>query len=208
MTLVGLLLAGQGTTTLQVYTGKECGHAFTIWCDVIRFSMQVQLRGGRATIADRKQEVALIFSYIGGPLDALAQAMVDLLRGADRTAARWMESPGEFRWVFQRSTDELSIQILYFPEMFSRQQDSAGTLLFTSECRLADFAGQVISALERVQEEYNPEYEKFSPYGWSFPTRLYEELRRLQREHKRAKRFSGSSARSASSTKRESLNGP
>jgi hypothetical protein len=180
----------------------------TIWCDVIRFSLHVQLRGGRATIADRKHEVTVIFSYIAGPLDALAQAVVDLLKGADRTEARWMESPGEFRWVFQWSTDGLIIHILYFTEMFSRQQDSAGTLLFTSECRLADFAGQVISALKRVQEEYNPEYEKFSPYGWSFPDRLYEELRRLQREHKRTKKFSDSSATSASSPKRESFNGP
>src|SRR4051794_38951891 len=107
----------------------------TIWCDVIRFSLQVELRGGRATIADGKHEATLIFSYIGAPLDTLAQAVVDLLRGADRTEARWMESPGEFRWSFQRSTHGLTIQILYFPDMFSRQQDSAGAVLFSSECR-------------------------------------------------------------------------
>ena len=122
-----------------------------------------------ATISGDEGTLEVWPSEIWDPMASLTEAVSLLLNGAERAEARWQDEPGEYRWLFERDGERVTVRILRFRDTHSRKLNADGKLLFRTTCRLAELAGQVMSQLDRLG---------VAPTG----------LRMLVKEHRRARR--------------------
>lgn len=62
-----------------------------------------------------------------------------LHRAQSTVRVSWAEEPGEFRWVLDRSGDDLSVQVLSFDSLWGPDPDEKGKVLLPSICFLTAF---------------------------------------------------------------------
>jgi hypothetical protein len=86
---------------------------------------------------------------LGNPVQAVAALVLSPAKA--RTTIRWMDEPGEYRWLLVRDEATVRVRIVRFRETFSGQSDEAGEAIFETDARLAGIAGQVTSQFERVR---------------------------------------------------------
>src|SRR5688500_13205855 len=96
-------------------------------------------------------------THLSDALPDLTHAVIALLRTANRSTVAWAGPPGEWRWIFERDGDTLRVRILWFKDTYSREPDERGELMWSTECRLADFAGRLKSQLDRLYADMGPE---------------------------------------------------
>src|SRR5688572_2425647 len=94
-------------------------------------------------------------SYLSDALGDLLRAVVTVLSGGLESTASFAEEPGEYRWRFLRTSDDvLAVRILWFKESRTDWPDERGEVVMDSQCRLRTFAGAVLSASQRVLQEH------------------------------------------------------
>jgi hypothetical protein len=113
--------------------------------------------GGRATLEGDDGEATLFVDDLVDPLQELAWATRDLLRGSQIASAEWVEVPGSWRWRPAREGEHISIRMIHMRDWFSRLPDERGEVVFQTTCRCADFAGQMTSELGRILRQHGME---------------------------------------------------
>jgi uncharacterized protein YegP (UPF0339 family) len=134
------------------------------------------------------QVIVTTASYLSDALASLLQSAIDLVKGQSEATASFDEEPGEYRWRFKRLDEQtISIRILWFDELWNRQPDEKGRIVFDATCRLRTFAGAVLSTSQQLLAEHGLDgyKEKWAEYG--FPLDLLNELKRLLDEGRRSK---------------------
>ena len=131
------------------------------------------------------KKIVLIASYLSDALYNLLYATIRIVKDLNCGTVKFQEEPGEYRWILTRLTkDRLNIRILWFGNSFSTQIDEEGKVIFEAECRLRTFAGAVLSASQKLLEEYGMEGYKEEWVNHEFPIHLQLRLKKaLKNKH-------------------------
>lgn len=112
------------------------------------FAFQFELVGSgwaAATLRSGPATVRVRASYLGDALGDLLAATWTLLDGDDLARCSWWEEPGEYRWLFIRTGQQVDLQILWFDELRANQPDEFGRLAFSTTQPLQRFAAATAS---------------------------------------------------------------
>ena len=113
-------------------------------------------RGWVAMLSDGDQKAIITASDIPSePLLPLLWAVRLLLLGTSDTRCSWWEEPGEYRWLFFRQDDKLSIHILWFKDTATSQSDEKGKTVLRVECDLLSFAKRLSHQLNQLSYQEN-----------------------------------------------------
>jgi hypothetical protein len=131
-------------------------------------------------ISVNEQSLSMTVSYLSDALGHLTKAVVRLLNGAEEAEVRFMDEPGEHRWLIRkRENDKVSIEIEWFedwPSWGFAEKDS-GSLVFTAEVSLWEFARHVRAALDKSVDKYGLEGYKKEWIAHKFPSKDYRILK-------------------------------
>jgi hypothetical protein len=132
------------------------------------------------TVSSADQTCLASASYLSDALRNLILAANCALAGFSNFSFRFDEEPGEFRWVITSprpsETNEIQIEILYFPDLWGGRPYEEGALLYRSRCRPVVFAKAVESAAKQVLDTYGESGYKEKWDEHPFPTVQYLEL--------------------------------
>lgn len=110
-----------------------------------------------ATLSDGVQEAIITASDIPSePLLPLLWAVRLLLLGTNDARCSWWEEPGEYRWLFARQNEKISIRILWF-KVIADWSDEQGETILQMECDLLPFAKRLSQQLDQIS------YQQKSP---------------------------------------------
>lgn len=119
-----------------------------------------------ARIADGITEAVITASYLSDALGDLLQAVGRLLEGAAEARCSWEEEPGEYRWIFLRAGNDVTLKILAFDDMWgwpaeeggvavpSPEPDERGELQFSTTQPLAVLARAIADGAQAILDEY------------------------------------------------------
>jgi hypothetical protein len=93
-------------------------------------------------------------SYIGDALRDLVQAALAVVEGAPYAVARFLDEPGECRFVLEPQGDQVRVRILRFSETWSEEPDGAGAVRLDAMCALREFAEVVLTATRTILNTY------------------------------------------------------
>lgn len=113
-------------------------------------------------------------SYLGDALGELLEAIGLLLEGAVQARCSWEEEPGEYRWIFERAGADLRCRVLAFSDIYSREPDVAGTMVFETTARLRDVASAIAGGARKVLDEYGEDEYLRRWVDHPFPTGYLE----------------------------------
>jgi hypothetical protein len=97
------------------------------------FTFEFELVGtgwASAKISDDAGSAEITASYLGNALGDLLQAAWSMLDGDTGARCSWWEEPGEYRWIFVRDLQRVSLQILEFDGLWSDEPDENGRVIF------------------------------------------------------------------------------
>lgn len=128
-----------------------------------------------ATLTEDEVTEKLTASYLRHATADLLKAATALADGALHTECRWLEEPGEFRWVFDRLGPSVRLRVLWFQETLSDLPEDAGQLVFSIVQQPDMLLAAIADAATDVLETMGPDgYLK--AWGEAFPA---EELAHL-----------------------------
>ena len=107
-----------------------------------------------ARLAEGSNEVTITASYLEDALGDLLEAVGVLLEGAEQSRCCWEEEPGEYRWVFQRVASDVRLRVLAFRDLYSKEPDDRGTVVFESSMPLREVAAAIADGAQAVLDEY------------------------------------------------------
>jgi hypothetical protein len=137
----------------------------------VKFSYKLTGTGwAEATIADGSAQVVLRTSYLSDALNDLLLAIGSLLEGALHAECSWLEEPGEWRWIFDLASTQVSLHILGFDDGWPRQPEDQGTLVFQTAESVYDLARAIVEGVEAVLAEYGLEEYERRWHEYPFPT--------------------------------------
>jgi hypothetical protein len=110
---------------------------------------------GEARLAEPGNEILLTTSYLTDVLGELLKAIGLLLDGASSVEFSWEQEPGEYRWLFERTSGEIVIRILAFPDAWPRQPTAIGTVIFETRGALRDIASDIVNGVGAVLTQYS-----------------------------------------------------
>ena len=117
-------------------------------------------------------------SYLSDALGDMAAAAVALVRGARSARFAFQDEPGEHRWLLERGADDsLRIRVVWFEDTFAARRDDRGAEVFSCECTVLDFAGQVLSVLGSILEDHGVDGYRQQWQEHEFPMEAFERLR-------------------------------
>ena len=120
-------------------------------------------------------------SYIGDALRDLVQATLAVVEGSPYAVARFLDEPGECRFVLEPQGDQIRVRILEFPETFSEEPDGAGTVRLDAICALREFAEVILTATRAVLDTHGLQSYKEKwrhQFPWDAVHRLDNALQR------------------------------
>lgn len=123
-----------------------------------------------ATISDDSAQVVLRASYLSDALNDLLLAIGSLLEGTLHAECSWLEEPGEWRWIFDLASTQVSLRILGFDDGWPRQPEDRGTLVFQTAESLDDLAKAIVGGVAAVLAEYGQEEYERRWHEHPFPT--------------------------------------
>ena len=135
-----------------------------------------------------EERCELSASYLSDALADLVDAAAAVTAGAGShdVVARFLEEPGEYRWVIaHESATDVRVAILEFDDFLPRRADAEGKVLLSFTCARLDFGRAVRDAAVRVRDIHGEAgyLEEWGEHG--FPAR---ELASLQRRIVEAER--------------------
>jgi hypothetical protein len=138
----------------------------------------------KVMLGQGEKSVTIFASNLSIALGDLLDAINALLAGNPRAVFARQDEPGEWRWVLERSSDQLGIQILRFEKNFSDKPDDAGTPLVDMTCPLRQFVRRIKMALDNLLEEHGVDSYRELWVKHDFPMRGYERLAQWLAEQK------------------------
>jgi len=115
-----------------------------------------------AAVSDGKQSRRMTVSYLSDALGDMTRAVVRLLQGSQDERVSFLGEPGEHVWTL-RSEDgkTLRVEVAWFEDWVEVDKSQEKREVFSTECRLLDFAQEVHAVLDRLMEKYGLEgYEQ------------------------------------------------
>jgi hypothetical protein len=106
-----------------------------------------------ARIADGSSSATMTASYLEDALGVLLEAVGVLLEGADEARCSWQEEPGEYRWVFERAGTDVRLRVLAFRDVYSREPDDEGVVVFETRQALTEMAAVIADGGQAVLDE-------------------------------------------------------
>ena len=101
------------------------------------------------------QHAVLRASYLNDAVGDMLAAVAVVARGAEESTFSFHEEPQEVRWRLHRvGPERLRVRIIRLEDAFHHLPDEAGEVLLDAECRTRTFAGEVLSAAQRILEEH------------------------------------------------------
>jgi hypothetical protein len=80
---------------------------------VFEFSYRVVSSGWSETrVVDDKNHAVLVASYLSDALGDLIEAVAVIAEGATAARCSYEDEPGEYRWIFERTRDQVDDTIL------------------------------------------------------------------------------------------------
>jgi hypothetical protein len=144
---------------------------------------QLSGRGwAEARISAPGRHLDMVVSYLSGALGDMAQAALQLLRGEREAAFSFADEPGEHRWLLTRGdADSLHIRILWFREAFTGhlRRGPPGTEVFTCDCAVLDFVGQVSHVLQGILSDLGAEGYRREWGNADFPLGTFAQIQQL-----------------------------
>jgi hypothetical protein len=138
----------------------------------------------KVMLGQGEKSITIFASYLSNALGDLLDAINALLAGNPRAVCAMQDEPGEWRWVLERSSDQLRIQILRFDKNFSDKPDDAGTPLLDITCPLLQFVRRIKMTVDDLLEEHGVDGYRELWVNHDFPTRDYERLAQWLAEQK------------------------
>jgi hypothetical protein len=134
-----------------------------------------------ATIAHDGTSFSVRVSYLSDALRDLTDAVIALIRGATHASCAWQgdDDRHEYRWLFERHSDEIDITIVEFDDLFSRKADDQGMVVFAARCPRPRLATQVLNQLWRLLNDLGIEGYKELWGHHDFPLAEYKALEGL-----------------------------
>jgi hypothetical protein len=133
-----------------------------------------------ARISDGGRCRDMSVSYLSDALGDMARSALHLLRGSRDVSFAFEDEPGEHRWILTRGTsDSLRVRILWFKDTFSARLYDQGTEVFTCDCDVLDFVGQVSAVLQNIITDDGIDGYKRRWQNNDFPLDTFNEIQRL-----------------------------
>jgi hypothetical protein len=66
----------------------------------------------------------------------------------------WLEEPGEYRWIFRRDEETVTLRILEFPGSHPARPDEAGTVVFETSQAVDRLAQAIALGASRTLEKH------------------------------------------------------
>ncbi|KQX07758.1 MULTISPECIES: hypothetical protein [unclassified Leifsonia] len=121
-----------------------------------------------ATIQHHEDSLGITASYIGDAPRELLEAVEQLQTGAATARCRWLEEPGEYRWIFERTGALVDVRILWFDDGW-HDSDDAGVMRFESTVSLSELAFSVTDGMSRMVSESGGPEGYFRKWTMAFP---------------------------------------
>lgn len=115
-------------------------------------------------------------SYLDDALGDLVAAAVLLPDAESAIRVSWAEEPGEFRWVLDRSGDQLAVRVLWFDSLWGPDPDEKGNVLLDATCSLVAFQRAIASGARAVLDEWGEAGYRAKWIDHDFPTATLLEL--------------------------------
>lgn len=110
----------------------------------------------------------------------MARCAVQLLRGVREVSFSFQDEPGEHRWTRIRGeADSLRIRIFWSKETFNHRFPRHATEVFSCDCAVLDFVGQVSWVLQTLLHEEGLDGYRRRWLSHEFPLGAFEEIQRL-----------------------------
>jgi hypothetical protein len=139
----------------------------------VEFSYKLTGTGwGEARIADEEAHVVLPTSYLSDVLGDLLQALGILLEGSPTAECSWEEEPGEYRWVFNSSDDDVALRILAFRNSWPRRPEEEGEVVVATVGPLRDIADAIVTGAAAVLDEYGEDEYQRRWVQYPFPAEM------------------------------------
>jgi hypothetical protein len=114
-------------------------------------------------------------SYLSDALDALCRAALAILRGESHAEAVFEEEPGEYRWLLDRSEEQV-VRIRIVDGVIT-QDNPVATVVVDAECTAREFGEALLSELRRLLELHGEDGYLEEWVRYPFPRSRFEELR-------------------------------
>jgi hypothetical protein len=149
----------------------------------LKMQLVYQLAGAGwadARISHNSSYRDMVVSYLSDGLGDMARAALQLLHGAREVSFSFQDEPGEHRWILSRGeADSLHIRILWFDDTFTSRPRERGAEVFTCDCVVLDFVGQLSYVLQSILADEGLEGYKLRWQNHEFPLDTFTELQRL-----------------------------
>jgi len=129
-----------------------------------------------ATMTIGGASTPLSASYLDDALGDLVAAAVLLPSAESTIRVSWAEEPGEFRWVLDRTGDQLAVRILWFDALWGSDPDEKGKALLNATCSLVAFQRAIASGARAVLDEWGEAGYREKWIDHDFPTATLVEL--------------------------------
>jgi len=130
-----------------------------------------------ARICDNSRCRDMAASYLSDALGDMARAALQLLGGGREASFSFQDDPGEHRWILSRGEeDSLRIRVLWFDDAFSPRPPERGAEVFTCDCTVLDFVGQVSFVLQNILAEVGVEGYQRRWRNHAFPIETFTRL--------------------------------
>lgn len=112
-----------------------------------------------AVVADEQGPATLAASYLSDALFHLIEALALVVEGEAEARCSWKEEPGEFRWIFRREGEEITLRVFEFRNFQGPPPGDKGRLVFTTTQPAAGMGRVILSGCQRLlddigQDEY------------------------------------------------------
>ncbi len=144
---------------------------------LVEFSYRLTGSGwADARLAHGDDWTELSASYLSDTVGELLLALAQLQDGDIAATASWEQEPGEYRWLFRREADDVTLKVLAFPDSWPPQPDAEGTVVFEARTSLNEMAQSFAVGLRAVLDEWGEKGYKQQWIEHPFPTALLERV--------------------------------
>lgn len=108
----------------------------------------------KAEFRIRGASVALSASYLDDALGDLVRAVATLPSIGTTLRVSWAEEPGEYRWVFDSTSETVSVRLLEFAELWGGKPDEEGQVLMAETCPVRSLRRAIAAGARAVLDEW------------------------------------------------------